>query len=88
VRIKVPLKVGWNKLVIKVASGSGGFGFWCQVTNPGDIRVAPSIETHGYIPTEIPSKKELLAEPISKDINIFYVEPLLKADDPYGFTPW
>ncbi|HEY3329817.1 MAG TPA: hypothetical protein VGK19_07345 [Capsulimonadaceae bacterium] len=37
------LNAGWNELMVKLASGSGGDGFWLAVTNPGDLRFAAQV---------------------------------------------
>jgi hypothetical protein len=57
------------------------------VTNPGDLRVAPSVAPPEQLP-ELLAKESLLAEPPVKDPDIFYMEQLMRDDDPYGFTPW
>jgi sialidase-1 len=45
-RCDVPLRAGWNLLEVKVASGSIGFGFACQVNGVDDLRfsLAPESE--------------------------------------------
>ncbi len=88
VRVKVPLQAGWNKLEMKVASGGSGFGFWCQVSDPGDLRVSPTIAAPPRPPAEVPAKGDLLAEPLVEEASPLYTEPLSDRDDPYGFTPW
>ena len=88
VRVKVPLQAGWNRVEMKVASGGSGFGFWCQVSDPGDLRVSPSVAPPARAPAEVPAKGDLLAEPLVQEASPFYVEPLADCDDPYGFTPW
>jgi beta-galactosidase len=84
--IQVPLRKGWNRLEMKVGSGSAGFGFWCQVSDPGDLRIAPSATVPEMIPAESPAPEKLLAEPLES--NLLYAEPMLAEDDPYGFNPW
>ena len=37
----VKLNKGANELLLKVASGSNGNGFWFAINNPGDLRFAP-----------------------------------------------
>jgi hypothetical protein len=34
------IKAGWNELLLKVESGSGGNSFWLGISDPGDVRVA------------------------------------------------
>ena len=88
VRVRVPLRAGWNKIVMKVGSGSLGFGFWCQVTDPGDLRVAPTIAAPEGTPAPLPSPGELLSESVTQMATDMYVEPLTKVEDPYGYIIW
>ncbi|MFA6294310.1 MAG: family 10 glycosylhydrolase [Victivallales bacterium] len=37
-QVDVPLKAGVNELLVKVASGSLGNGFWMSISDPGDLR--------------------------------------------------
>jgi hypothetical protein len=37
-QLTTTLHAGWNELLVKVASGSMGSGFWLAITNPGDLR--------------------------------------------------
>lgn len=37
IRGKGILNHGWNKISVRIASGSGGMGFWLSVENPGDL---------------------------------------------------
>jgi hypothetical protein len=39
--IPVQLKKGSNELLLKIHAGSSGNGFWCGISDPGDLRVAP-----------------------------------------------
>lgn len=39
-QLDAELRPGCNELLVKVASGSHGNGFWLAVTNPGDLRFA------------------------------------------------
>jgi beta-galactosidase len=87
-RLTVPLKAGWNRVEIKVGSGSGGFGFWCQVSDPGDLRVEPMVVAPTETPGEAPAAGELRREPLSVGAQLLYAEMLQKEDDPYGFTAW
>jgi beta-galactosidase len=87
-RLSVPLQAGWNRLEIKVGSGSGGFGFWCQVSDPGDLRVAPTVIAPQEPPGEAPAVGDLKREPLSVGAQLLYAEILQKEDDPYGFTAW
>jgi len=41
----VKLNKGANELLLKVASGSNGNGFWFAINNPGDLRFAPMTGT-------------------------------------------
>jgi len=88
VRVRLPLRKGWNRLEVKVGSGGAGFGFWCQVSDPGDLRLAPTVTLPDSLPAAAPAAASLLKEPLSAGRELLYVEPLLKEDDPYGFTPW
>ncbi|MBL4702633.1 MAG: hypothetical protein JKX85_15405 [Phycisphaeraceae bacterium] len=36
-RVKTSFHVGWNRLDVRVASGSGGMGFWLAIENNGDL---------------------------------------------------
>lgn len=38
----VRLKKGWNKILIKVQSGSAGNGYWMAISDPGDLCVSPT----------------------------------------------
>ena len=86
--LRIPLQTGWNALEIKVASGAKGFGFWCRLSDPGDLRVE-----HGRRPTrppaDLPATHNLLAEPEPEAPSLFYSgltsEP---GDDPYTYRPW
>jgi beta-galactosidase len=88
IRLQAPLKAGWNRVEMKVASGGAGFGFWCQVSDPGDLRVSPTLAEPSYAPRESPSKADLLPEPLVQSATVFYAEALEDRDDPYGFCPW
>ena len=88
IRLQVPLIGGWNRLEMKVASGSGGFGFWCQISDPGDLRAAPRLTVPESVPASVPGRDELLQEPVVSGVDLLYCEPLQKEDDPYGFTRW
>ncbi len=37
----IRLNKGTNELLLKIAAGSGGNGFWFAVNNPGDLKFAP-----------------------------------------------
>ena len=37
-QVDVPLKAGDNELIVKVASGSLGNGFWMAISDPGDLK--------------------------------------------------
>jgi beta-galactosidase len=87
-RLKIPLQAGWNRVELRVASGGGGFGFWCQVSDPGDLRVAPVVAAPGYTPEHVPAPADLLADQTTDTGAGFYAEPLTREDDPYGYTPW
>ena len=83
-RFKAPLKKGWNQLEAKVASGSGGFGFWAMVSNPGDVVFDPN----GRGKPESPAPETLAAEPGLTTSEALYIRPLKPEDDPYRFNPW
>ena len=87
-RLSVPLQAGWNRLEMKVASGSGGFGFWCQVSDPGDLRISPTVTAPAEPPGEVPPVADLRREPLAVGAQLLYAEMLQKEDDPYGFTAW
>jgi hypothetical protein len=38
--LDVPLKAGWNELLVKVHSGGSGNGFWMAISDPGDLKFA------------------------------------------------
>jgi len=86
VNLKIPLQPGWNKVEMKVGSGSGQFGFWCTITDPGDLRVSATTTAPTTTPDGLPAAEELLPEPISN--TLLFTEPLKKDDDMYGFTAW
>jgi len=88
VRLQAPLKAGWNRLEARVASGSAGFGFWCQISDPGDLRVMPNVTAPEGKPGSVPAPSELRAEPVASGVELLYAEPLQKEDDPYGYTAW
>ncbi|MEK6793525.1 MAG: sugar-binding domain-containing protein [Spirochaetota bacterium] len=83
--VKIPLTAGWNRLEMKVASGSGGVGFWCRMTDPGDLVIMPSVTAPQFTP-DTPGD-DLLEEPAAV-VSSLYAEPLMREDDPYGFTRW
>lgn len=83
-RFKAPLKAGWNKIEVKVASGSDGFGFWAQVSDPGDLAV--SLKPQGA--PKVPVGFEYADEPHLENVELFYVRPFAPADDPYRFNPY
>lgn len=87
-RLSVPLQAGWNRLEFKVASGSRGFGFWCQISDPGDLRLSPTVTAPSQPPGEVPAATDLRREPLTVGAQLLYTEMLQKEDDPYGFTPW
>lgn len=88
IRLRVPLRAGWNRLEVRVASGTGGFGFWCQVSDPGDLRLSPTVTVPENTPAAWPAVADLRAEPVTSGAQLLYAEALQKEDDPYGFTPW
>jgi len=85
-RFTAPLKAGWNLLEAKVASGGGGFGFWCQISDPGDLVVKASLKG-GERPAS-PDEKDLLGEPEVTPGTLLYARPFEPRDDPYRFNPW
>jgi len=87
-RLRAPLEVGWNRLEFKVASGSAGFGFWCMVSDPGDLRFSHGAYGPGPVPGDLPSVGALLPEPELEQRETFYTRPLGPGDDPYAFRPW
>ncbi|THF76698.1 hypothetical protein [Cohnella fermenti] len=86
VNVKVPLQQGWNKVEMKVGSGSGAFGFWFTVTDPGDLRVSASVTAPTTAPVDLPPAESLRSEPV--DATLLYADSLKKEDDVYGFTAW
>lgn len=52
-RGKATLKQGWNQVVVRVASGSGGMGFWCGLENPGDLRFSSDLPAAGAEPPAV-----------------------------------
>lgn len=86
IEVKVPLAEGWNRLEMKVASGSGGVGFWCRTTDPGDLVIMPSAAKPEFTPETV-AAADLLEEPVST-VSSLYAEPFGREDDPYGFTRW
>lgn len=88
VRLRVPLQAGWNRLEARVASGSAGLGLWCQVSDPGDLRISPTLSPPEWTPVAVPAPAALRAEPVAAGAELLYAEMLQREDDPYGFTPW
>lgn len=86
VNVKVHLNAGWNQLEMKVGSGSGTFGFWCTITDPGDLRVSPTVAAPSSDPTDIPPAGEL--KPDAPDSTLLYTQAWNSTDDPYRFTAW
>jgi len=84
-RFKAPLKAGWNLLEAKVASGSGGFGFWAMVSDPGDAKFETNPRS---APDGLPPASQLRSEPELETRDPFYIRPLRPEDDPYRFNPW
>lgn len=84
-RFKAKLKEGWNLFEAKVASGSGGFGFWAMVSDPGDAVFATNPRGK---PDSLPDVKTLRDEPDIEVSEPLYVRPLQPNDDPYRFNPW
>ena len=41
--LDVPLEKGWNELMLKVASGSGGNGFWMSISDFGNVKFSRRI---------------------------------------------
>ncbi len=52
IRCRGFLKKGWNKILVRIASGSHGMGFWLAVENKGDLYFESSLTQ----PTELPQK--------------------------------
>jgi len=40
-RGKAKLRKGWNSITVRIASGSGGFGFWLAIEDNGGLAFAP-----------------------------------------------
>ena len=87
-RLCAPLKADWNRLEFKVASGSGGFGFWCMVSDPGDLRFSRGPSRPGHVPDDFTPAGKLLPEPEMEQRETFYTRSLGPGDDPYAFRPW
>jgi hypothetical protein len=85
-RFTAPLKKGWNLLEAKVASGGTSFGFWAQVSDPGDLVVSAAPPKAEDVPSEVP--RHLLQEPDLKPQTVLYSRPFEPQDDPYRFNPW
>jgi beta-galactosidase len=43
--VSLTLRRGHNELLIKTHAGSAGNGFWCAISDPGDLRVSPGPKT-------------------------------------------
>ena len=84
----IHLEEGWNQLVMKIGSGSQGFGFYFQMTDPGDLRVSAVTPENApdTPPGGIPDPGDLLPEPTSK-ID-FYKNPFVSETDPYRYVHW
>ncbi|WP_043585783.1 hypothetical protein [Geminisphaera colitermitum] len=49
-KVKVPLKKGKNIITLKVASGTNGFGFWCQLQTDDDAPTAAAAPGQDAVP--------------------------------------
>jgi beta-galactosidase len=85
-QVTAPLKKGWNLLEVKVGSGVSGFGFWCAVSDPGDLEVVASLTQPDTQPETRGGK--LLPEPDLRRETIFYQRAFTPEDDPYSLVPW
>ncbi|MEI8196020.1 MAG: glycoside hydrolase family 38 C-terminal domain-containing protein, partial [Phycisphaerae bacterium] len=43
--LDIQLQKGWNELLLKIASGSGGNGFWMAISDPGTLKFAARVES-------------------------------------------
>jgi hypothetical protein len=85
-RFRGKLHAGWNELLVKVASGGSGFGFYLGVSDPGDLHMKGSVETPGSPPDNLPPAESLLPEPSER--NALYATTLVPCDDPYWYCAW
>lgn len=53
--LDLELQKGWNEFLVKVSSGSGGFGFWMEISNLGDLKFSTE-------PKESPKKEVRIPE--------------------------
>lgn len=54
------LKKGWNEFLVKVGSGSGGFGFWMEISNLSDLRFSPEPKDSGEKQVRLPENGKVL----------------------------
>ena len=69
-----------------MASGGTSFGFWAQVSDPGDLVVSAAPPTAKDAPSQVP--QHLLQEPDLQPHTVLYSRPFEPRDDPYRFNPW
>lgn len=54
------LKKGWNEFLVKVGSGSGGFGFWMEISNRNDLRFSTEPKGTGKRGISLPENGKVL----------------------------
>ena len=54
------LKKGWNEFLVKVGSGSAGFGFWMEISNLNDLRFSTEPKDSGEKQIRLPENGRVL----------------------------
>ena len=81
---KAPLRAGWNRLTAHQSGGPDRLHV--ELSDPGDLRVAPTPERPDWVPPASSVPKRLKAEPLPA--TPLYLAPSRPDADPYGFTAW
>jgi len=85
--LKVPLKAGWNEVVVYVAAGTNGNIFWFQINNPGDVVVSQTLKAPEKPPSGLPRVEDLIPDGVDPGF-VLYTEPMTAGMDPYAYIPW
>ncbi len=86
-KVKVPLKAGWNEVVVYLAAGANGNIFWFEINNPGDVVVAQQLAPPAEPPSGLPPVEDLAPDHVDPGFAL-YTEPMTAGMDPYSYSPW
>jgi len=86
-KVKVPLKAGWNEVVVYLAAGANGNIFWFEINNPGDVVVAQQLAPPAEPPPGLPPVEDLAPDHVDPGFAL-YTEPMTASMDPYSYCPW